>query len=243
MGRSWLIAGGVATLAFILVIVGVGGGGSSPPPIVVSDAEVEADCFNGTFVPGRTGWAIEGRRPPRNWKAIETAHGAVQADRGAVEVTIRPREGQNEVTLTGIEFKGAYYTRPQGGAVFYRPCGRRLHGAQLEVDLDPAPPQRLSSDSVVDAVLKAPLEVSRSARPIRFPWTVSLAHPLHLYLVVNADDSYCVWSARLSWKDGAREGSVAIDNGGRNYRIVDTIGVGWNEPQGMRWVPTENPAG
>ena len=240
-----MIAGGAAALAAIIavVVLGASRGGSSLAPIVVSDTEVEAECFNGTFVPGRTGWAFEGRRPPRNWKTIEKAHGAVQADRGAVEVTIRPREGQKKVTLTGIEFKGGYFTRPQGGAVFYRPCPRRLHGPQLEVDLDPAPPRRLGSDSAAGAALKAPLKVSRSSRPIRFPWTVSLAHPLHLYLVVNADDSYCVWNARLSWEDGGHEGTVAIDNGGRGYRIVDTVGVGWYEPRGERWVPMENPAG
>lgn len=238
MRGRWLFGvAGIAVLVAVLIwVIGVGANGSNEPPISVSDSEVRAECLNGLFVPEKPASDLVEGSPPHNWRAVEDAPGAVQADRGAVEVVIRPREGTKQITLTGIDFKPAYHRRPQGGGVFYRPCKQQIVGPALEVDLDPNPVRRykpsgpeyiIASNASAENAVHSQAHLRSDSPPIRFPWTVSLNKPLRLYLLVRADDSYCVWSASLSWKSGSDHGTIPIDNGGKKYRIVDTIGVPW----------------
>jgi hypothetical protein len=255
--NRWLIIGLAAVILGIAAVVWVtsdGTNGDSPSPFSVSDSEVRGECHNGTYVPERAGTGLSEGAPPRDWGAVENAAGAVAADRSAVEVVIRPREGTKRITLTGVDFQPAYSRRPQGGYVFYRRCNRPLVGPALEVDLDPNPVRRyakggpyyvIASNASPENSVGGQVHLRSKSPPIRFPWTVSLNKPLRLYLLVRADDSYCVWSASLSWKSGSDHGVIPIDNGGKKYRIVDTIGVPWSEQRGRskRWISVERLAG
>jgi hypothetical protein len=248
--RRWIIvlAAIVLVVAVLVIVVALASSDDEPAvaPISVTDSQVPAECISGTYVPGTTGSDLGEGKPPRDWGAVEDAQGAVQADRGAIEIVIRPREGTKRITLTGIDFEPDYRTRPAGGGAFYRPCKRQLVGPAIEADLDPEPVRRFApggpeyieaSSASPDTTLGPGLSLAGASKPIRFPWTVSLAKPLHLYLVVRAEDSYCTWSARLSWKSGSERGTIPIDNGGKKYRIVDTTGVLWYKPgPGGRWI-------
>lgn len=248
MKRRWIVTlGAIALLVALVVwIAGLASSNEDRVPISVSDSEVRAECLNGLFVPEKPASDLVEGSPPHNWRAVEDAPGAVQADRGAVEVVIRPREGTKQITLTGIDFKPAYYRRGQGGGVFYRHCNRQIVGPALEMDLDPNPVRRykpsgpeyiIASNASAENSVHGQPHLRTKSPPIQFPWTVSLKKPLRLYLLVRADDSYCVWSASLSWRSGSDHGTIPIDNGGKKYRIVDTIGVTWYEDAGHgRWV-------
>ena len=61
--------------------------------------------------------------------------------------------------------------------------------------------------------------------PMRFPWTVSLTDPLLLYVIASTDRCYCTWRANIRWRSGGESGVLAIDNGGRGYRVAGTRGV------------------
>lgn len=254
--RTVVALGAIALLALLVAwIAGLASSdGNRSIPISVTDSEVRAECLNGTFVPGTRGTSVAERPPPHSWRAIEDAPGAVQADRGAVEIVIRPREGMKKITLTGIDFKPAYHRRGQGGGVFYRSCNRQIVGPALEVDLDPNPIRRykpsgpeyiIASNASAENAVHGQPHLRTKSPPIQFPWTVSLKKPLRLYLLVRADDSYCVWSASFSWRSGSDHGVIPIDNGGEKYRIVDTVGVPWSEQQGRskQWISVGRLAG
>ena len=225
---------------------------ATPPgqaPISISASEVRSDCFNGTFVPGRKGLELAKQgKAPRNWRHIEDRPGAVPADRGAVKVTIRPRDGQETITITGVSIKRRNGLRPPGqGAVLYHPCSRSLKGPALEYDLDDYP-RLLASQASKRARLDAPLGLRREAAesssgPIRFPWTLSAARPVHLFLIVNADLYYCTWSALIHWRTGSARGAIPVDDRGKPYRVTDTLGVHWYKPGADRqWADARNPA-
>jgi predicted small lipoprotein YifL len=229
---------GLATL--LMALTGCGSSGPAAPPFTASDSEVKAECSIGTFVPNQRAWAkLREDSPPRDWGAVETAPGAVQADRSAVRVDIRPRDGLERLTLTGIQFDVSAYTRPVGG-VFYKPCGRRPRGPALEADLDSKPVALLRSN-VASEKLASVFHLPHDAKRIRFPWTVSLASPFHMYIVVDADHCYCIWDARIDWAAGSRKGVIHVDNGGRRYRVVDSIGTAWEVPAGSTWRPIRRP--
>jgi hypothetical protein len=218
-------------------------------PIKIAALEVPSDCFNGTFVPGQNGLKVAKREsPPGNWRQIESQPGAVPADRAAIKMTIEPRDGQREITITGVSIKRKNGLRPPGqGAVLYHPCSRKLEGTALEFDLDQNP-RLLASQASRDAAVDAPLGLRRPAaespsRPIRFPWTLSLAHPAHLFLIVNADLYYCTWRARVHWRTKSARGTIPVDDGGKPYRVTDTLGVHWYMPgPDGQWIDARNPA-
>jgi hypothetical protein len=186
--------------------------------------------MSATFVPEEAGVEIAEAAPPSDWRQIEEAPKAMPAERGAVQVTLRPKRGEpkKEITLTGVKFKVFNLgLRPTGG-VFYRPCKRRLVGAAVETDLDGFTHKIIGSAQ--NGALAVGFHLPRHSSPIHFPWTVSLAKPLNLYLLVLARDIYCDWTARISWTSESSHGVIQVDNGGRKYRIVDGQGTGWSKP-------------
>lgn len=216
----------------LLALWGAGCGstsGTDAPPFSVAESEVRAECMSGTFVPEQAGVEIAEAAPPRDWRQIEAAPRAMPAERGAVQVTLRPKQGEPEkVTLTGIEFKVFNLGLRPTGTVFYRPCKRRLAGAAVEADLDGYTHKILSSAQ--SGALRVGFHLPRHSSPIHFPWTVSLTKPLHLYLAAQARDIYADWTARIAWTSGSSHGVIQVDNGGRKYRIVDGQGTGWYRP-------------
>lgn len=201
-----------------------------PSPFSVRESEVRAECMSGTFVPEQAGVELAGAAPPRNWRLIEAAPQAMPAERGAVRVTLLPRQGQQgaKLTLTGIGFKVFNLGLRPTGSVFYRPCQRRLVGAAVETDLDGYTHKILSSAR--NGGLRVGFHLPRRSSPIHFPWTISLTKPLNLYLAVQARDIYADWTARVSWTSGSSHGVIQVDNGGRKYRIVDGQGTSWYRP-------------
>jgi hypothetical protein len=186
--------------------------------------------MSGTFVPEEAGVELAEVAPPRDWRLIEEAPKAMPAERGAVQVTLRAKQGQSatKITLTGVKFKVFNLGLRPTGSVFYRPCKRRLVGAAVETDLDGFTHKIISSAQ--QGALEVGFHLPRHSSPIHFPWTVSLAKPLKLYLVVQARDIWADWTARISWTSDSSHGVIQVDNGGRKYRIVDGQGTGWSKP-------------
>lgn len=223
-----------ALLLVALVVVWATGIASTsskpgPPPFSVTESELRAECMSGTFVPEQAGVEIAEAAPPSDWRKIEEAPEAMPAERGAVQVTLRPKQGEPEkITLTEVKFKVFNLgLRPTGG-VFYCPCKRRLVGAAVETDLDGFTHKIIGSAQ--NGALTVGFHLPRHSSPIRFPWTVSLAKPLNLYLLVQARDIYADWTARISWTSESSHGVIQVDNGGKKYRIVDGQGTGWYKP-------------
>jgi hypothetical protein len=231
-----LVAGVIAWLI-------AGGRDEEPgsPPFAVTDSLVRAECLIGTYLPERVGWRVEERPPPRDWARIENAPGALQPDRAAVQVTIRPKQPGEEIAFTDIRFDVVQHRLRPLGAVFYRPCKRQLRGPAIEADLD-GEGEVGSSSAALDERIGAGLQLPDSAQPIEFPWTVELNEPLRLYLVTHTEHCYCSWSARIPWESESGSGTIRVDNGGRKYTMTDSIGVSWNRPgPNGRWVQVPAP--
>jgi hypothetical protein len=247
VSRSWVW---LALLAVAASLAASGCGSSEqasspepPPPFSVTDSEVRTECLTGTYVLDlKAGARALKAAPPRDWHTIENLPKAVPSDRGAVRVDFRAKGGQSKLTLTEVKFHAKrYYRLP--GEVFYRPCHRSLRGPSLEADLIATPVSLLRSNAAVDGQVGKLFHIS-DGPAIRFPWTVSLAKPFHLYLVVDGQHCYCVWSATIGWSMGSRKGVIQVDNGGKRYEIVDSIGSEWMVPgQNGNWTAIKRPLG
>jgi hypothetical protein len=234
MNHRWIVGLAVVVLLGALIVWATGiastSNQSGAPPFSVTESEVRAECMTGTFVPEEVGVKLAEAAPPRNWRPIEEAPKAMPAERGAVQVTLRAKQGQSatKITLTGAKFKVFNLGLRPTGLVFYRPCKRHLVGAAVETDLDGYTHKIISSAQ--HGALEVGFHLPRHSSPIHFPWTVSLAKPLNLYLVVQARDIWADWTALISWSSGSSDGVIQVDNGGRKYRIVDGQGTGWYKP-------------
>jgi hypothetical protein len=199
-------------------------------PVSYSVEEQSVACFSGTYRPADHVQEVLDGIAPAEWERLEEGSGAAPVDRDLVRVAIQG-ESERKVTLTGIEFDADRLTRPDGAA-FYRPCGGPTVGRVLVVDLDAEPPQVTESSAEVDGM-------PGRAKPIRFPWTVSLTDPLLLEIIGTSDRCYCTWSAEITWVSGSKQGVISIDDGGKGFTVVnsnglDSYGVG---PDGA-WVAT-----
>ncbi len=239
------IIGSVATVVVAAaVLVGAVGCGSSndrsgPPPFSATESEVRAECMTGTFVPEEAGLEIGEKPPPRAWRKIEDAPKAMQAERGAAEVTLRPTEPDagETITLTSIAFQVFELGIRPIGAIFYKPCARQLAGPAVEASLDQygSPVGRYegsitASSADLNGSLGVGFHLPPDAPSIEFPFTVSLRKPLNLYLAVQALHTYCDWTARIAWTSDSSQGVIGVDNHGRKYRIVDGAGTVWKKP-------------
>jgi len=225
--------------ALVVWITGIASSSSNPgpPPFSVTESEVRAECMTGTFIPDESSETESAyAAPPSDWRQIEGAPEAMPAERGAVQVTLRPKQVEpgTKITLTGIKFRVFNLgLRPTGG-VFYRPCKRHLVGAAVETDLDGFTHKIIGSAQ--NGALTVGFHLPRHASPIHFPWTVSLANPLSLYLLVQARDIWADWTALISWTSGSSHGVIQVNNGGKKYRIVDGQGTAWFKPgPGGQW--------
>ena len=234
MNRRRIIGFGAIILVVALVvwITGIASSSSKPgpPPFSVTESVVRAECMSATFVPEEVGYGLEEKPPPNDWHQIEEAPRALPAERGAVQVTLRPKQGEpgKKITLTGVKFKVHNLGLRPIGSVFYRPCKRHLVGAAVETDLDGL--NHTVIGSAQNGALGVGFHLPHHSPPIHFPWTVSLAKPLNLYLLVQARDIYADWTARISWTSESSSGTIQVDNGGKKYRIVDGQGTGWVKP-------------
>ncbi|MGN6276775.1 MAG: hypothetical protein ACTHNP_12725 [Solirubrobacterales bacterium] len=234
MNRRRLIGIGAVLVVVVLAIWVAGlassSSGPGPAPFSVAESEVRAECMTGTFVPEEAGLRIGAKGPPGDWRQIEEAPGAMPAERGAVRVTLRPKQGRpgTKITLTGVEFKVFNLGLRPTGSIFYRPCNRHPVGAAVETDLDGFSHKIIGSAQ--SGALAVGFHLPRHSSPIRFPWTVSLSKPLNLYLVVQARDIWADWIAHISWTGESSHGVIQVDNGGKKYRIVDGQGTGWSKP-------------
>jgi len=234
MNRRRGIGLGVILLVVVIVIWITGiastSSNSEPPPFSVTESEVKAECMSGTFVPEQAGVKIAEAPPPRDWRLIEEATKALPAERGAVQVTLQPTHGQPgaKITLMGITFKVFNLGLRPNGNVFYRPCKRQLVGSAIETDLDGYTHEVIGSAQ--SGALRVGFHLPHRSSPISFPWTVSLAKPVNLYLLVQARAIYADWTARISWTSASSHGVIQVDNAGKKYRIVDGQGTGWYKP-------------
>lgn len=230
----------VAALAFGLAVgplAGCGGDSTAaPPPFTASDSEVRAECLFGTFLPKEVGSRAAERPPPRDWRRIEDAPGAIQADRAAVALTLRPKHSGERIVLTDVHLKVKQHPLRPLGTAFFRPCGRELRGPAIEADLAGAG-RVIGTSAALDGAIGRGVHLPHDARPIEFPWTVTLDRPLRIYLLARSLHCYCTWKAAIPWHSNSSQGTIHVDNGGRGYTMTDTIGVGWDRPgPHRRWI-------
>ena len=231
----------VVVIGLVMSAPGCGSSGGAAP-FAFDVAEPKAECLEGTYLPSEvSGWQVKEQGVPRDWGRIEDARGAMQSGRAAVEVTIRPRQAGEEITLDGIHFDVVRIpTRPLGIS-FYRPCRRRVSGAAIEADLD-YPVHVDSSSAAPDGVLRPGPRLPATRRPIHFPWTLKLRKPLHLFVVVRSKDTYCAWGARIPWESGSSSGVIHVDEGGRKFRLSHIFVTWWERPGPHReWIRTLSP--
>lgn len=201
-----------------------------PPPFSASDSEVRTECLIGTYALNeKSGARALKAPPPHDWRVIENLPEAIPADRGAVRVDIRAKGKRKSLTLTKVTFHVARYVRLPG-EIFYRPCERSAKGPALEANLYLQPVPIVRSNADAKGRVGSLLQLSKGP-PIRFPWTVSLAKPFHLFLVVDGEHCYCIWSAAVSWVMGPRSGVIQVDNGGKKYAVLDSVGSIWRVPR------------
>jgi hypothetical protein len=235
-----LVATG-ASIAILLLGCGDGDDGNSAPPFVASDFEVRAECLFGTYLPERVGWRAAERPPPRNWRKIEDAPGALQPDRAAVALTIRPKRPGESIELTGVRLRVDHHSLRPIGSVFYRPCKRTLEGPAIEADID-GPGRIEATSAALHGTIGPGLRLPDNAQPIEFPWTLSLDRPMRIYLIAHTEHCFCTWSAHIPWRSESSEGTIHVDNGGRGYTATDTIGITWYRPgANERWVQLPAP--
>jgi hypothetical protein len=131
-------------------------------------------------------------KPSRSWTRFMRVNDARVADQSVVLVSIQG-ESARTITLTGIRFD--VKRRPQpAGAVFVNPCGDNIDGRSLQADLDRAPVAITKSNADPRGVLDPS---QRPARPLRFPWTVSVTDPLLLTIVAATKRCSCTWRAAI----------------------------------------------
>lgn len=203
--------------------------------ISYSSTEVEAECTYSTFLPSSAAHAVLGLDLPLDWtEDVLRQPGAVSVNRGVVEVSIQG-ESRRAILLTGISFDIVRRSRPNG-EVFSQPCGGSFPGRAIEVDLDANPPRVVDSNRDDDATLGM-LDGSgrRTARPIRFPWRVSLAEPLLLYIFAATDSCHCQWIAEIPWVSGSRRGVLRINDHGNPYKVTYGDGLRHHLLLGERW--------
>lgn len=238
MRGRWLFGVvGVAVLVAVLIwVIGVGADGSGEPPFTATDSQVKTECLTGTYVPSEpAGLKLEEEPVPRSMEGIENAPGAIQPDRSAVEVTLRPKEPGEEVTLEGFHLDVTPRPLRPLGVTFFRPCERKVVGPAIEVDLDTYGSVQASSADL-EGTMGTGLQLPDSAEPIKYPWTITLDKPITLYVVAHGEHCYCVWSARIPWSSGSSDGVIHVDNGGKRYVETDTVGTFWDRPVNGRWV-------
>lgn len=229
---GWLLAA-IASVVLAAATAFAGGFGSrladlvassDPPLLSYSVTQLSGECNGGTFVPRPSVGEVLRAGPPSDWSEIERQPGSAAADRDPIEVSVQG-ESARTVTLTGIDFEVTRHPRPQG-ATFAGPCGGPVVGRALEIDLDSTPPRVVDSSAEPDGMLGIRAANGQPlARPIRFPWTVSLTDPLLLYVIAATESCYCTWSAEIPWVSGGERGAIQIDNGGSGFRVVDTEGL------------------
>ncbi|MGB2712451.1 MAG: hypothetical protein WBC33_13160 [Conexibacter sp.] len=199
-----------------------------------SSTEVKADCTYDTFLPPASARAALDRDPPTDWTIIQRQPGAVFVDREIVQVSVQG-ESARVITLTGIAFHVVRSARPSGER-FSHACGGPFAGRAMEVDLDGNPPRIVASSKEVDGVLgEIGANGQRTARPISFPWTVSITDPLLLYIFAGTESCYCEWTAEIPWVSGARRGVIRIDDGDDSYRVVYGTGLRSHTLVGYEW--------
>lgn len=231
------VFGVLATATIIGALLGCGSDArTGSPPFTVGDSEVRAECLFGTYLPGTVGSRTVEHPPPEDWRRIEDAPGVLQPDRAAVVLTIRPKDPGEQLEIAGVRLEVEQRRLRPLGFVFYRPCERRLRGPAIEADLDGSG-EITATSAALDGAIGPGLRLPDDARPIEFPWTVSLDRPLRIYLIGHSEHCYCTWSVRVPWQSESSEGTIHADNGGRGYTMTDTIGVPWNRPGPDRgWV-------
>src|SRR4051794_9770638 len=123
MRQGWGVSG-VSVISFLAAgamigsLFGCGDQKESSPPFTVSDSEVRAECLFGTYLPEQVGTRAAERPPPRNWRRIEDAPGALQPDRAAVVLTIRPKQPGERIVLTSVRVEVDQHRLRPLGTVF-----------------------------------------------------------------------------------------------------------------------------
>lgn len=227
VGR-WTVAVFAAGVLAIVTAFGTGLGSkaadsldsSDNPPLSYSAEEKGGECGSTIFLPEAQSRRTLKEKPPYSvseWEEFQHQPEAAFVGRDVVEVAIQG-ESARTVTLTGISFEVERLS-PERGATFGAPCGDGTFGRALVVDLDSVPPDIVASSKEAGEPVAVDAEGHSVSRPIKFPWTVSLADSLLLYVVATTESCFCIWKAEIPWVSGSDRGVIAIDNGGSGYRV------------------------
>lgn len=218
-----LLAAMVATIGAGLGSRALGLFDEEPSPVSYSSIEQVHECGTGLFVSGAR--AASGKIPmTEDWAAFRRSNRAAVQSPNDVQVSIQG-ESARTITLTRIDFVVERRTRPVG-AMYANPCGDSIRGRHIQVDLDKKPPAVIGSSEDPDAAVGEIDSAGRSPnKPLRFPWTVSITDPLLLDVVAETRRCYCVWRAKITWRSGAKSGTIDVDNNGDGYVAVGGDGA------------------
>jgi hypothetical protein len=242
--RKWLIGVATAVLVGGLTAIAAGLGEKIVDAIPTEDPallsygveEQGTECGVATYLPGAKAAATIKGTPPfslEEWERFRHQPEAAFAGSDLVQVSIQG-ESARTVTLTGIEFEVVRRKR-KDGATFSAACGDALRGRGLAVDLEANPPRIVSSNETLEGIITASPSENVDTAPISFPWTVSLTDPLLLYVLTTARSCDCTWTAQVPWVSGSEKGTIRIDNGGVDFRVVGGEGLSSYSTTGKAW--------
>jgi hypothetical protein len=184
-------------------------------PLITASAEaLTGRCSGKLFLPKREAARLTSTPPPTDLTPLYMAAKVAPVGEGAVRVSIQGT-GRRVITLTGVEFKSARASRPDGVA-FDEPCGGPLVGRLIEVDVDRDVPRIIDGNGLGGAGASS----YPRTKPIRFPWTVSVTDPLILYIQAVAESCLCTWRAVISWTSGSARGTIDVSDRGKGFRVV-----------------------
>jgi hypothetical protein len=169
------------------------------------------------------GWD-EGLQARQRW-AEEL--GGVTADATWVQIDIRGRSSR-PVLLTDLRINMIERLAPaEGTVVDYGEFGDVIPERYLSFSLIEDPPRLTGSYD--DRYLHGAIPESE-AEPIDFPYQVSATEPELFYVLghtypykpelENVEGCECVWTIELSYSDGARTGTITIDDNGEPFRTT-----------------------
>ncbi|MDT7805030.1 MAG: hypothetical protein QOI78_8463 [Actinomycetota bacterium] len=197
--------------------------GSAPNPITAAVHTVTPTCGYPWVtpktpdqihlpVPGEImaygGWA--------DWPEV-SVNGAASPP-GLVELTIQGRDS-SAVTLTDVRVRVLARREPIHGTAIQRDCGDQGAIRWLDVDLDRDPVRPVAKDEF-DAMPEDTPAWER--KPIKFPYTVSVANPETFMIKAETVNCDCDWVADVYWSAQGKTGVLPITNSGKPFRTTST---------------------
>lgn len=143
----------------------------------------------------------------------EVDEGGAAAGPGQVMITVQGRTDA-EVVLTDLEVRVVARREPIHGTAVQRQCGDPgvVRWLAVDLDRDPVVPTADQFDEPY------PFTPQWERRPIRFPYTVSLAAAETFVIKASTEGCDCDWVIDLYWASQGQSGTLPITDNGRPFK-------------------------